>query len=131
MLIAPFLLAYVGSITARVTVPRAGAYLLWAEGNVGRALTATVDGRPAGEVANDSGGDGNVLLFDTLTLTAGTHVLRLTRGGGGLAPGDSAYTNVRAIALEPVAAEAHPVRSLPIGDWRALCGQQLDWIETV
>jgi len=120
-----------GSVTARVSVPRAGTYRLWVQGNAGRALTATVDGRPAGAVANNSGGDGNVLRFDTLRLTAGTHVLRVARGGGGPAPGNAAYTNIRAIALEPMADEAHPLRSLPIGDWRALCGQQLDWIETV
>jgi hypothetical protein len=120
-----------GSVTARVRIPRAETYRLWTQGNVGRPLRATIDGRSAGSVANDSGGDGNVLQFDAVPLTVGTHVLRLERGGGGLAPGDAAFTNIRAIALEPVAADAQSLRSLPIDDWRVLCGKQLDWIETV
>lgn len=120
-----------GTVTARVNVPRAGTYRLWTEGNAGRALYATIDGRPAGSVANDSGGSGNVVQFVAVPLTAGTHVVRIERRGGSLAPGDAAFTNIRAIALEPLAAEAQPLRSVPIAEWRALCGQQLDWIETV
>ncbi|HZV72974.1 MAG TPA: hypothetical protein VFF79_04590 [Conexibacter sp.] len=120
-----------GAVTARVEVGQAGAYRLWIDGYTGRALHATIDGRPAGSVANVSGGDGNVLRFDALTLTAGTHIVRIARGGGGLAPGDAAPTGIRAIVLEPLADEAHQLRSVPIGDWRALCGQQLDWIETL
>jgi hypothetical protein len=120
-----------GSVTARVAVPRVGTYRLWVEGYTGRALQATIDGRPAGTVEQVSGGNGNVLQFATLQLTAGAHVLRFVRGGGGLAPGDAAPTGVSAIALEPLAAASHPLASVPIGDWRALCGQQLDWIETV
>ena len=120
-----------GTVTVRVDVPRTGTYRLWTQGNVGRALTATIDGRAAGSVANDSGGDGNVLRFDAVPLAAGTHVLRIRRGGGGLAPGDAAFTNIRAIALEPVADEGHPVDTLPLGGWRSLCGRQLDWVETV
>ena len=114
-----------------MTVPRAGAYRLWAEGNVGRALTATVDGRAAGAVGATAAADGNVLRFDTLRLTAGTHVLRLVRAGGGPAPGNAASRTPRAIALEPPRTRRIPLRSLPLADWRALCGQQLDWIETV
>ncbi len=120
-----------GTVTARIEVPRAGTYRLWVEGNTGRELRATIDGRPAGTVDNVSGGSGNVLQFDAVDLSAGRHVLRIERGGGGLGPGDAAFTNVRAIALEPVANEARPLRTLPIDDWRALCGQRLDWIETV
>lgn len=120
-----------GTVTARVEVRRAGTYRLWTDGNAGRALRATIDGRPAGTVANNSGGSGNVLQFGAVPLTAGTHVLRIVRGGGGLGPGDAAFTNIHAIALEPVADEAGPLQSVPIADWRTLCGQQLDWIETV
>jgi hypothetical protein len=120
-----------GVATARVTVPRAGTYRLWAAGNAGRALRATIDGRPAGSVENVSGGNGNVLQFAAVRLTAGTHLLRVARGGGGLAPGDAAPTGISAIALEPLADDAHPVRSAPLADWRSLCGQQLDWVETV
>ena len=120
-----------GTVTARLVVPRAATYRLWVEGDTGRALRATIDGRPAGVVRGDSGGEGNVLEYDADALSAGPHVLRLERGGGSLRPGDAAFTNVRAIALEPVAAEAHPIRTIPIGHWRALCGQQLDWVETV
>jgi hypothetical protein len=119
------------TVTAGIEVPRSGTYRLWVEGNAGRELRATIDGRPAGAVQDVSGGSGNVLQFDAVALEAGTHVLRIERGGGGLAPGDAAFSNIRAIALEPVANESRPVVSVPIGDWRALCGRQLDWIETV
>jgi hypothetical protein len=72
-----------------------------------------------------------VLQFDAVPLTAGSHVVRIERGGGSLAPGNAAFSNVRAIALEPVANETLAIRSVPIDDWRALCGRSLDWIETV
>jgi len=120
-----------GTITARVEVARAGTYRLWASGNVGRAVRATIDGRAASSVENVSGGEGNVLWFDAVALTPGTHVVRLTRGGGGLAPGDAAPTSIGTIALEPLADDALPVRTLPIAQWRALCREQLDWVEAV
>lgn len=119
------------AIVVRVTVPRAGAYRLWAQGSVGRTLRATIDGRPAGAVENVSGGDGNVMQFQAVTLAAGEHTLRIVRGAGSLRPGDAAPTTIAAIALEPLADEAHPVRSVPLRAWRALCGRQLDWVETV
>ncbi len=120
-----------GSVTMSVVIPHAGVYRLWVKGNTGRALHATIDGRAAGTVANDSGGEGNVLAFDAMKLGAGVHVLRLERASGSLRPGDAAFTNVRAVALEPLADEAHSVRSVAIGDWRGLCGRQLDWVETL
>ncbi|HEX5145415.1 MAG TPA: hypothetical protein VFV85_00225 [Conexibacter sp.] len=120
-----------GSVVARVHVPRAGAYRLWVEGNAGRALSATVDGRPAGAVADDSGGEGNELAFGVVRIGPGTHVVRIERGGGSLRPGDAAYSNVRAITLAPLAGQAAPLASVAIGDWRTLCGRQLDWIETI
>jgi hypothetical protein len=120
-----------GTVTLRVRIPGTGTYRLWAEGYAGRMLRATVDGRPAGSVAHDSGGEGNALKFAAVRLTAGPHVLRIVRGGGGLAPGDASPTSIGRIALEPLADEAHPVRQVPLGDWRSLCGQQLDWIEIV
>jgi len=118
-----------GTITARVEVARAGTYRLWAGGEVGRVIRATVDGRAAGSVAQETGGDGNVLQFGTVRLTPGRHVVRLVRGGGGLAPGDAAPTSIGTIALAPAADEAHAVRTVPFGHWRALCGQSLDWVE--
>ncbi|MGB2711539.1 MAG: hypothetical protein WBC33_08470, partial [Conexibacter sp.] len=118
-----------GTVTARVTVARAGSYRLWIEGNTGRELIATIDGRPLGVVDGVSGGDGNVLQFGSATLAAGMHVLSVERRGGGLAPGDAAFTNIRAIALEPAAAEDEPVAAVAIGAWRSLCGRSLDWVE--
>ena len=120
-----------GTITARVEVARVGTYRLWAGGNVGRAVHATIDGRAAGSVENVSGGEGNVLRFGAVALTPGTHVVRLSRGGGGLAPGDAAPTTIGAIALAPVANDAASVRTVPVADWRVLCGQQLDWVEAI
>jgi hypothetical protein len=118
-------------VTASVTAPRSGTYRLWIEGDAGRALRATIDGRPAGSVQDDSGGNGNVLRFDAVALSAGPHLLTVTRGGGGLAPGNAAFTTIRTLALEPTVAEREPVRSVAIGAWRTLCGQRLDWIETL
>jgi hypothetical protein len=120
-----------GTVLARLVVPSAGAYRVWLEGDAGRALRATVDGRPVGALRNQSGGDGNVLRFDALTLRAGRHTVSIRRGGGSLAPGDAAPTLVRALALAPLAAEREPVRSVPLAAWRTLCGQRLDWIEAL
>lgn len=118
-----------GSVSARVRVPRVGRYRLWVEGNTGRKLSATVDGRPAGAVTNVSGGEGNVLWFDVVALSAGPHTVTIRRGGGSLAPGNAAFTNVRTMALAPVSADAESVESVPVGAWRTLCGRRLDWIE--
>lgn len=120
-----------GTLTARVRVTRPGTYRLWLRAEVGgRRLRATLDGRSLGSARNATGGDGNAVALGTARLDAGAHVLRIVREGGGLAPGDAAPTSISAIALAPLADDAHPVSSLPLGDWRALCGRQLDWAET-
>lgn len=118
-----------GWVRARVAVPRPGRYRVWVEGNTGRSLHATIDGRDAGAVANVSGGAGNVLRFAVVTLTAGVHRLELDRAGGSLAPGDGALTNIRTLGLAPTGADTGRVRTVPTARWRTLCGRTLDWIE--
>lgn len=118
-----------GSAKARVEVPRAGRYRLWVEGVTGRALTALVDGRPAGSVSAQTGGAGNALRFAEVDLTAGRHTIELVRGGGSLRPGDADATYLTGIALAPADSDDGPLRTIPLAQWRALCGGTYDWLE--
>jgi hypothetical protein len=118
-----------GTITASVDVTAGGAYRLWAQGTTGRKLEAFVDGRPAGSVHAQSGGDGNPLQFGVVTLSPGRHKIVLVRGGGNLLPGNADATNIGDIVLEPLAAETGRVKTLPLSDWRTLCGGSYDWLE--
>lgn len=118
-----------GTLAVTLRVPRAGAYRLWAVGNTGRELRARVDGRPVGAVRAESGGQGNALQFGEVRLAAGRHRIELVRGGGTLRPGDADPTTLSVVALEPVADDAMPLRTLALADWRTLCGGRFDWLE--
>ncbi|HEY4278320.1 MAG TPA: hypothetical protein VGM91_08885 [Conexibacter sp.] len=118
-----------GSLSATVNVPTAGAYRLWTQGTTGRRVQAFVDGRPAGSVQSQSGGDGNTLQFGEVTLTPGPHSIELVRGGGNLQPGNGDATNIGDIVLEPASAEAGALRTLPLSQWQSLCGGSFDWLE--
>jgi hypothetical protein len=106
-----------------------GRYLLWFKGVFARPMEVRVDGRRVGEVAYESGGDGNYARPLELQLDAGVHRLQLSKGGGTLHPGDNAPSQLLAIVLQPVVSDT-PSSTAPAG-WRALCERRLDWVEAV
>jgi hypothetical protein len=116
-------------IEASFRIPREGTYRLWLGGNVDRPLRIVVDGRDVSAPTQIYGGDDNKYVAATLALRAGTHNLKLLRGGGGLGPGDNASTVVDGVELEPLSAENERLVTVAPTAWRSLCGRSLDWIE--
>jgi hypothetical protein len=75
-----------GTVHGRLSLPGSGTYEIWMPGSVGRPLTLYVDGRRVGSVAYQFRYPGQFLKFATVTLTGGTHDVRLVRGNGSLHP---------------------------------------------
>ncbi len=120
----------IGEIDVRTRVPRAGRYEAWLRGDFSRATQLHVDGRRIGEVAYESGGNGNYATPLALELTAGTHRFTVSRGGGTLRPGDNAPSRLVRIVLQP-RGEAQTVDVDP-ASWRSICSRDdVDWVEAV
>jgi hypothetical protein len=76
-----------GSIEGTISTPAAGVYEVSMPGSVGRPVTLFVDGRRVGSVGYQERYPGQYLHFGRVTLTNGSHTVRLTRPGGDLHPG--------------------------------------------
>lgn len=122
-----------GTMDVRVDVPESGRYLVWLRGDFGRAVAVAVNGQPLGEVSYESGNEGNYALPLSVDLEQGPQRLTLSRGGGGLAPGDGTPSKLVGVVLEPAEAssEAPEVQTMPASQWRELCNREVDWIEAV
>jgi hypothetical protein len=75
-----------GAIQGSVSLPAHGTYDISMSGSVGRPLTLYIDGHRAGSVAYQERYPGQYLHFARVSLSAGTHQIRLSRGDGSLAP---------------------------------------------
>ena len=65
-------------------------------------------------------------------LTAGTHLLKIERGGFSLAPGNGAHAYVdRAFLAPPGITGGQQLAQIPARRWHALCGRRLQWLEVV
>jgi hypothetical protein len=118
-----------GRLEQRFAVPRAGRYRVWLEGDFARAMDVRIDARRVERVADSTGGDRNMAGGAEVALERGSHVLRLQRGGGGLAPGDGGPGRLMQTVLEPVGAQRRP-RTWNPAAWRALCDRHdVDWLE--
>ncbi|MDX6669682.1 MAG: hypothetical protein QOI91_45 [Solirubrobacteraceae bacterium] len=124
-----------GTMRASFTVPHAGRWNLWLQGKIMRAVHLSVDGRPAGSIAEEvSGNESNpdTMAPLPLTLRAGRHRLALTRGGIALAPGDGGAGILHAVFLTPAgAAGQERLSTIAPNRWRSLCGGRFDWLEAV
>jgi hypothetical protein len=118
-----------GRIEGSFTVKSAGSYELWLGGDVDRPLHVLLDGRLVGTPTAQSGDDGTMIDVATVRLAAGSHTLRLLRGGGDLRPDDAGSTAIDGVVLEPLSNERESVQTIAPGAWRTLCGRSLDWVE--
>jgi hypothetical protein len=124
-----------GSVSLRFSVPRAGAWQLWLQGQFMPDVGVGVDGRPLATLSGQLAG--NSLVPDTATplrvrLPAGRHRLSVSRAGFSLAPGNGGAAVLDAAFLTPAGAPARVLRALPAGaSPRVLCAQPLAWIELV
>jgi hypothetical protein len=120
-----------GKLEGRVSVPRAGRYELWLEGSFGRPVEVRIDGRRVASVGDVANYRGDSVLLRSVTLPAGTHRVKLTRGGGGLRPGDGGKLwRVGRLWLKPLP-DAPRVLEVEPGRAAVLCGRPLDWLEIV
>jgi len=76
-----------GAVQGSVSLPARGTYDISMAGSVGRPLTLYIDGHRAGSVAYQWRYPGQFLHFARVSLSAGTHQIRLSRGDGSLSPG--------------------------------------------
>ncbi len=118
-----------GIAELKTSVPATATYGVWLGGDVDRPLDVIVDGQNVGAVAHQSGGDGNMMLVGSIHLAAGRHVIALSRGGAGTAPGTDSGALIDGIYLQRVGPEGETVTTVPASDWRSLCGRTVDWIE--
>ena len=120
-----------GLLERSVEVPAGGPYRVWLKGDFSRAVRVSIDGRPIGEAAYESGNEGNSAAPLSVTLAPGRHKITLQRGGGSVRPGDNAPGRLAAIILEPESAEQPAIDAVEPTQWRALCGRPLDWVAAV
>ena len=126
---------HAGTLSVGFTLPRAGAWQLWLQGQFMPSLSVSVDGR---ELASLSGQlAGNSLVPDTVAplrvrLAAGAHRLSVTRSGFSLAPGNGGSAVLEHAFFVRAGSAAQRVRALDLGAApRTLCRRHYRWIELV
>jgi len=124
-----------GWLRASFRAPTSGVWEVWLQGEIMPAVEVRVDGRLIGRIADQVGGD--LVVPDTTTplrvrLTAGRHVLSITRGGLTLAPGDGGTSLLISAFLTPAGSgEQQQLHVAAAARWRSLCGHRYVWIEAV
>jgi hypothetical protein len=76
-----------GAIQGSISLAAPGTYDISMPGSVGRPLTLNIDGARVGSVAYQWRYPGQYLHFARVSLSAGTHQIRLIRPNGSLSPG--------------------------------------------
>jgi hypothetical protein len=125
-------MAHPGTLTARFEIPFTGAWNLWVQGEFMPNVPLALDGRPLAPPGGQL--SGNSLVGDTLPpiplrLTAGSHVLTLTRPAATLAPGDGGAAVLEGIVLAPRSDAVDRLTVVPASSWRELCNHQSEWVE--
>jgi hypothetical protein len=124
-----------GTVSLSFSVPRAGSWELWLQGQFMPLVRLRLDGRRLGSLQGQLAG--NSLVPDTampiaVRLSAGEHRLSVARSGFSLAPGNGGSAVLDAAFLTPSRAPARELRTLPSGaSPRALCAGAYRWIELV
>jgi hypothetical protein len=122
-----------GTLRASFTLPAAGSWDVWVQGDIMPTVRLTVDGRPFASISGQL--SGNSLVPDTIPATpvrlaAGAHNLTLTRTSPGLGPGEKGAAVLDAIFLTPSRSGSSPtLRSAPVSRWKSLCGSEYQWVE--
>ena len=124
-----------GRLLTSFYLPHGGAWDLWLQGQIMPAVDIGLDGRHLAFIGAQLGGNSivpNTLTPLRLTLSAGPHILSVTRGGSILAPGGGGTSVLLGIFLTPAtAARQQPLHDVAAARWRTLCGHPYDWIEVV
>jgi hypothetical protein len=110
-----FAMRRAGRLRRSFSLPRAGSWELWLQGQFMPSVAVAVDGRPVASVAGQLAG--NSLVPDTarpiaLRLAAGQHRLTIARAGFSLAPGSGGSAVLDAAFLTPAGAPVRALRTL-------------------
>jgi hypothetical protein len=130
-----FTMRRAGAVSLRFSLPWAGEWQLWLQGQFMPDVQIAIDGQPLATLSGQLAG--NSLVPDTATplrvrLAAGGHRLRVARGGFSLAPGNGGTAVLAAAFLTPAGAPARALRTLAAGaSPRAACARPLQSIELV
>jgi len=119
-----------GAIAKDFTVPRPGRYSAWLGGSFRGRLRLYVDGRLVADARNRLRPSGYEPLGEAV-LGAGAHRLVIRYGGADLHPGSGGYQFGLGPFVLTRGSEDVPVRYVPSGRARTLCGRNLDWIEAL
>lgn len=121
-----------GSARLRLEVSRGGRYDLFVQGSARNRLALTLDGIDTGSVSVQRNPDGQYLDLGRATLSAGSHLVRLSYAGPSLAPGSGGPPYATGpLVLSPVRDRDPPLLRVPASRARQLCDQRLDWAEAV
>jgi hypothetical protein len=124
-----------GAVQVTFDIDEAQRFTVWLEGSVSRAITVEIDGRPVGQIEDHLNNPGAFLPVGEVALEPGEHEVRISMGGGSLAPGDAGYSlglrHIGPLVFSPSGNAAREVRTVALNDAKSLCGRRLDWVEVV
>jgi hypothetical protein len=127
-----------GTVDGALSLPARGRYEIWMPGSVGRPLTLYVDGRRIGSIGYQDRYPGQYLKFATVSLIAGIHHIRLSRGNGSLHPGsgdgpDTASGVVGPLIFSLQQAGDGRVAIVPGADAERVCHARVgyEWMEVL
>jgi hypothetical protein len=128
-----------GSDETTVTVPTAGRYGMWLQGSIGRPLAVYVDGRRWPSLGYEERYPSQFLYVSSGMLQAGTHTLRLVRGGGSLHPGsgdapvETVARTIGAIVFIREPTSANQVYVAPASRMAQVCAAPVgyEWLELI
>jgi hypothetical protein len=125
-----------GRLQATFTIPRAGPWDLWLQGEIMPPIGVSVDGRPLASISGQLTGvatDPDTMTPLRIRLAAGPHRVTITRGKSNrLAPGSGGSAILDSIFLTPVGPRARATLHVTsAARWRSLCGRPLEWVEAV
>jgi hypothetical protein len=124
-----------GRLTASFTLPTAGTWDIWVQGEIMPSVALSVDGERIASIAGQL--DGNSLVPNTVPpiavrLAGGRHSLAVARSGFSLNPGEAGEAVLDAVFLTPADTNPRgPLRAVAPANWQSLCGRAYQWVELV
>jgi hypothetical protein len=126
-----------GAAEMKLTLPSSGRYSVWLQGSVGRPLTFYLDGKRLSSIGYEERYPNQFLLVDTAPLAAGSHTLRIVRGGGSLHPGsgnpgaETTLATIGAIVFNREQATENSVYVAPASRMAQVCAAPVgyEWLE--
>jgi hypothetical protein len=118
-----------GHASGTLMVEGVGRYALWLQGDFPGPISVSLDGRAVGTASGSNTPGQWLQVAARQALARGRHAIRLARPGGHrhFGPGEWRVGVIGAPALQREAPER--LSTLPVANWRELCGARVDWIE--